>query len=594
MMCGIAGSFGYGGGTVDQQELFVLRDSMSARGPDSVGHWISGDGCVGMAHRRLSILDLSEAGSQPMTRSGRTIVFNGEIYNFRDLKAGLVSRGYIFQSNSDTEVLLAMWEEHGVRMLGMIEGMFSFALWDSKLGCLTLARDPLGIKPLYWADDGGTLRFCSQVRSLSLAKVDTQIESAGLAGFLLWGSVPDPLTIYRGIHALPAGHYLQVFQTGPRAVTQYMSLTSLLEARAEPQIARDEAIHEISRSIEMSVRAHLESDVPIGLFLSAGLDSTMISAISSRAGYRLNTVTLVFDGGRGDLGDEAVIAESIANRFSRSHRTHSVCREDFFVNSAAILNDMDQPSIDGINSWFISREASKLGLKVALSGLGADELFASYPSFSQIPRLVSRLGPVGRLPYLGKSVRWALAPLIGRFASPKYAGIIEYARSEETAYMLRRGLFMPWELPKLMGAEVARDALERLNISGVFKVDVPKTESSRLRISAMELSQYMRNQLLRDADWAGMAHSLEIRTPFVDWKLISKIIPLIAAFPDIKKSEIARAVCGDLPLSFYQRPKTGFSVPLHDWMSVGSGRVGQGVRNWALHVYQQFSGQLNH
>ncbi|HTH81168.1 MAG TPA: asparagine synthetase B, partial [Ramlibacter sp.] len=212
-MCGVAGFFAYGGNAaaVDRDELRAVRDHMSARGPDGVGEWFSADGRVALGHRRLAIIELSERGAQPMASADGQIVisFNGEIYNHRELRQQLERTGRVFHSDSDTEVLLHLYAQHGTAMLSMLRGMFAFVLWDSRQRAMLLARDPLGIKPLYYANDGRTLRAASQVKALLLAKVDMRPEPAGHAGFFLWGSVPAPWTLYRGIHALPAGHFIR-------------------------------------------------------------------------------------------------------------------------------------------------------------------------------------------------------------------------------------------------------------------------------------------------------------------------------------------------------------------------------------------------
>lgn len=587
-MCGIAGSFAFRGGQINRDELIAVRDAMRARGPDADGLWIGDDGSVGLAHRRLSILDISSAGAQPMARSGMSIVFNGEIYNFRSLRTELEQRGHTFRSNSDTEVLLAMWQEYGPAMLPRLRGMFAFALWDASARRLVLARDALGIKPLYWANSEGVLRFASQVRALARSAVDTRPEPAGHAGFFLWGVVPEPWTLFRGIQALPAGHWLCIDADGPGQPQSFAALRDLLSHPAQVAVPRDEALGQVTLALRQSVKAHLESDVPIGVFLSAGLDSTMIAALSAEGGSSLVTTTLGFDSLRGTEGDETGMAEAVARHLGADHRTHWVLREDFLAERERILRDMDQPSIDGINTWFVARAAASQGLKVALSGLGGDELFASYPSFRDVPRIVSRFGTLGRVPGLGRAVRLALAPVIGHLASPKYAGLIEYGSDESGAYLLRRGLYMPWELPGVMDPDMAREGWQRLRTRQALAATLPQQGPSRLRVSALEMSWYMRNQLLRDADWAGMAHSLEIRVPLVDWRLFEVAAPLLATHPDLTKSEVAKAAASHLPTMLFERQKTGFSVPVHEWLTGVPARGGAGMRHWARLVHGHF------
>lgn len=496
--------------------------------------------------------------------------------------------GHVFTSHSDTEVLLALWQRYGPQALPRLRGMFAFALWDGQARRLVLARDALGIKPLYWAHSDGVVRFASQVRALAQAAVDTRPEPAGHAGFLLWGSVPEPWTIYRGIQAVPAGHWITVDAQGISEPRSFASLAELLGGAPAAGGSAQDALGTVARSLEQSVAAHLESDVPVGVFLSAGLDSTMIAALAARHSGALVTTTLGFDRLRGTAADETPLAESVAHHLGTRHGTHWIGRDDFLGERERLLAAMDQPSIDGINTWFVARAAARQGLKVALSGLGGDELFASYPSFRDVPRIVARFGAASRVPGLGRALRWVSAPLMRRMARPKYAGLIEYGGDEGGAYLLRRGLYMPWELPGLMDPDMAREGWTRLQTRGQLARTVAFDAPSRLHVSALEIGWYMRHRLLRDADWAGMAHSVEIRVPLVDATLVASVAPVLAAHPHLTKPDVARAAAGDLPRAVFDRPKTGFSVPVHEWMTGSSVRGGAGMRHWAREVQRHF------
>lgn len=283
-MCGIAGIFRYGDNAplVDLAELERMRDRMATRGPDGAGEWLSADGRVGLAHRRLAIIDLSEAGAQPMVdpATGNVIVFNGEIYNYRELRRGLEAQSAVFHSQSDTEVLLALYRRFGPDMLPKLRGMYAFALWDAREQGLFLARDPFGIKPLYYADDGRTLRFASQVKALLAGGgVDTAPDPAGHVGFFLWGHVPEPFTLYRGIQALPAGTALWVARGGQRKTLVFFDLgRQLREPPSSPAPkSADEAREGLREALLDSVRHQLVADVPVGVFLSAGKDSATVS-----------------------------------------------------------------------------------------------------------------------------------------------------------------------------------------------------------------------------------------------------------------------------------------------------------------------------
>jgi asparagine synthase (glutamine-hydrolysing) len=595
-MCGIAGIYGYRheAPPVDREELLRIRERMFSRGPDGAGLWIAPDQRVGLAHRRLAILDLTEAGAQPMLDpdTGHQIVFNGEIYNSPALKAELEIASHAFRSHSDTEVLLKLYAVHGQDMLHKLRGMYAFAIWDARYQSLFMARDPLGIKPLYYADNGKTFRFASQVKALLKGgAIDTSPEPAGHVGFFLWGSVPEPYTLYRHIRALPAGHWIRVEQGRPSAPTCFDSVTQrLAQASQNPRaMPDDEALALIADATRQSIQAHLLADVPVGVFLSSGLDSAMLAATAARMG-EVRTITLGFDEYQGTPKDESPLAEELARQLAARHSTVRITAAEFHADYEKLLDAMDQPSIDGVNTWFVAKAAASQGLKVALSGLGGDELFASYPSFQQVPNMQRRLAGFHRVPGLGKGIRIVTAPVLKRFTSPKYASLLEYGGSLGGAYLLRRGLYMPWELPEIMNPDIARAGWQQLNALSDLAGITEGIESSRLAVSALEMTCYMKNQLLRDADWAGMAHSTEIRVPFVDIELIVKTAMAFAAAPHLQKRQVAENVASRLPAGFLQRRKTGFSMPVRDWLDEESTTRKRGLRGWAHTVHAALTG----
>jgi asparagine synthase (glutamine-hydrolysing) len=594
-MCGVAGVYAYSSSAlpVDRDELRAVRDHMRTRGPDGSGEWFSADGRLGLAHRRLSIIDLSERGAQPMASADGSLVlsFNGEIYNHRELRAELQARGRVFASESDTEVLLHLYEEHGAAMLEKLRGMFAFALWDGRKRALLLARDPFGIKPLYYADDGKTLRAASQVKALLRAPVDTAPEPAGHAGFFLWGSVPAPWTLYRGIRSLLPGHYMWVRQDGAQPPQAYCLITGILaQAAAEPERGtQEDALEHIAAALRDSVKAHLVADVPVGVFLSAGLDSSMIASMVAAQGARPRTLTLGFSEYAGTPHDEVPLAESIARRLRTQHSTVTVARADFWAERESLLAAMDQPSIDGVNAWFVARAAAAQGIKVALSGLGGDELFGSYPSFRDVPMLAGLARPLAAVPGLGLCLRRLSEPALRQVTSPKYAGLIEYGGTLGGAYLLRRGLYMPWELPRVMQPDMARAGwrdLQTLARLDDTSAPIAGAAGSRLAVSALEMSWYMRHQLLNDSDWAGMAHSLEIRTPLVDVPLLKAVAPWIAAHPAITKKKVAAMPALALPDAVLRKPKSGFMVPVREWLGASSTST-RGLRGWARYVHER-------
>ncbi|HJQ60554.1 MAG TPA: asparagine synthase (glutamine-hydrolyzing) [Vineibacter sp.] len=596
-MCGIAGLFHYGGKAREDDRALLGRMSaaIAARGPDSEGTWAADDGRALFAQRRLAIIDPGPSGWQPMSFDGGRLVanYNGEIYNYRALKAELESAGRRFTTQSDTEVLLHLYDVHGAAMVERLRGMYAIAIWDEARRCMFFARDPFGIKPLYYADDGRCLRFASQVKSLLAGGgIDTTPEPAADVGFLMWGSVPEPFTLFKGIRSLPAGHTMVVAEGKTPEIRRFHTIAAVLgEAERERSAPTGAARLELLRArIADTVEHHMVADVPVGMFLSAGFDSSLVAQFAApHAGERLRSVTLGFDSYRGTADDETVIAARIAAYHQTDHSTVWISRAEFAAARDHLMHAMDQPTIDGTNVYFVSKATASTGLKVALSGIGGDEVFAGYPSFRQVPEMVRLVGGVGRLQALGRGFRVLSEPVLRRFTSPKYAGVLEYGGSYSGAYLLRRGLFMPWELPALLDADYLRRGLADLDADATLAAAIDGVRTGNGRVAALELSFYLRNQLLRDADWAGMAHSLEIRTPFVDVSFFRDLAPLIVADPPVTKAELPPLLSPPVRDALAGRPKTGFQVPVRDWLGVGTGDARtRGWRAWALRVLADF------
>jgi len=576
-MCGINGIVAYlsSSRAPEEAELLITRDAMRARGPDGFGAWWSMDRRCGLGHRRLSIIDLSDRASQPMTtEDGRFIVvFNGEIYNYPQLRAELETDGARFRTTSDTEALLHLYARHGADMVHRLRGMFAFAIWDEVRQGLFLARDPYGIKPLYTANDGWTFRFASQVKALLAGgHVSRDPEPAGVVGFHLFGSVPEPFTLYRDVRALPAGHTQWVDVAGPREPKPFANLAEVLAKGAAHPTPAAELAERVRAGVLNSVRAHLLADVEVGVFLSAGVDSGALLGLMRDAEQReIRAITLAFEEFRGTSEDEAPLAARVCEQYGAQHIVRPLGEQEFFDDLPAILEAMDQPSIDGVNAWFVSKAAKEAGLKVAISGLGGDELLGGYPSSLDLPRWRRWFGPFAGVPGLGRLARkfiGAVAPGFSR-TRPKALGLLEHAGSWPGAYLLRRALFLPQELPGLMDAEIAREGLRRLKpLRRLAASLTPDPRSDSARVCVLESAHYMRNQLLRDTDWAGMAHSLEIRVPLVDFTLLAALAPAIPALtPGEGKAALAKAPTSPLPNETVIRGKTGFGVPTGAWMN---------------------------
>ena len=580
-MCGIAGQFAYGDGSppVDLNALIRTRDHMASRGPDGRGVWLDAERRIGLAHRRLSIIDPSEDAGQPMDLDdGRVVVaFNGEVYNFRELRRALEAGGRRFRTESDTEVLLHLYDRDGPAMVERLRGMFALAIWDAGRRGLLLARDGFGIKPLYYANAGGTLRFASQVKALLAGGgLDTAPSSAGRAGFFVWGSVPEPWTLFEHIRCLPAGSTMWVDGQGARTPACYFDVAAeLARAEATPAAGSAEALRE---AVADTVRHHLVADVPVGAFLSAGVDSaTVVAHAAELASGALRSVTLVFEAFEGTDFDEARGASEVAARYRMSHRVERLGRAESPDEYDRLRRAMDQPSIDGINTWFVSRAAARTGLKAALSGVGGDEVFGGYSSFWDIPRIVALLSPFPGLRRVGRAVRRLSAPLAGALASPKYSSLLEYGTSYADAYLLRRAVFLPWELPSVMDPNMAREGWLELQSASTLRARIDGLRTARAKVCALEMTGYLRNQLLRDGDWAGMAHSLEIRMPLVDTFFFRRIAPMLVSASPPGKTDLAATPDRPLPDGVTKRPKTGFAVPVEDCFP-------EGPRGWARRI----------
>ena len=471
-MCGIAGIYAYGAraSRVSRAELSCVTEHMAARGPDGSGIWMSEDGRVGFGHRRLSIIEVSPLGAQPMSSAaGRlTIVFNGEIYNYKALRKRLETKGYVFVSHSDTEVLLHLYAERGEAMVEDLRGMFAFGIWDRDERRLLLARDPYGIKPLYYADNGNTLRFASQVKALMIGGgISSAADAAGWAGFYLFGSVPEPFTTYAGIRAVSAGATVSIAADRVRAPRQYFSIAATYCEAEQETLRRDENGNRKSfrAALRDSVQHHLVADVPVGAFLSGGIDSGALVGLMRDLGHHdIQTITVAFDEFRGTPADEAELARQVAALYRTRHTTRVVTEEEFCNDLPKIFAAMDQPTIDGINTWFVSKAAHEQGLKVALSGVGGDELFGSYPSFRKIPRLVQLFHLGGMVPNADAMFRLLAGALkkLGMPVHPKTFALFKHGSSYAGAFLLLRGLFMPEDLTAVMDPAMVAEGLDAL------------------------------------------------------------------------------------------------------------------------------------
>jgi asparagine synthase (glutamine-hydrolysing) len=593
-MCGIAGSIVVNAGRINVCSITgQMQARLRHRGPNDHGLVVLNNDRCALAHTRLSILDLSPAGHQPMsTPDGRYwITYNGEIYNYVDLRKELDGDRLPFSasherlvtnqhwhSNSDTEVILHAHARWGLDFLPKLRGMFAFAIWDRLKEELIIARDSLGIKPLYYYQTNDFFIFASELRALlASGLVPRRLSQDGLESYLQFGSVQDPLTIVAGVHCVLPGQCLVVqCKSGSLKVA---SDTHAKTTNAIPRPAdRSEAVTALRSVLEKSVRQHLISDVSVGAFLSGGVDSSAIVALMSQVtNHRLNTFSVVF---KESEFSEAPQARLVAQRFGTEHKEIMLSEKDLLELLPSAFAAMDQPTIDGINTYVVSKAVKESGITVVLSGLGGDELFAGYPSFrraQQLHRLAITPSAIRRFASLaGRSL------FNGSVRRRKFWDMVESDCSPYAAYSLSRQLFSPSEISALMVAGVTdkRLAVEgstpqasRLTPSGFSLTHNPQNltpESDVLNtISHYELCGYMANTLLRDTDQMSMAHALEVRVPFVD----SVVVDYVLGLPGEWKVDGSRPkpllvdALGDLlPEEIWKRRKMGFTLPFQKWM----------------------------
>lgn len=577
-MCGLIGLFSQDGGWPGGVDRAL--DRMYRRGPDGGALW-SAPG-VQFGHRRLAILDLDARAAQPMhSGCGRyVIIFNGEIYNFRALRGALQEQGVVFTTTSDTEVILSLFTHEGAAMLPKLHGMFALVIWDKVARRAFAARDPYGIKPLYVATTDKGVLLGSQVKALlDTGLVARDPDPYGQAGFWMLGSVPEPHTWFRAIRAVPAGHYLWIEQGKVAETHCWHDLGEAWRTAPAVSLPAVEIPARIRAALRESVDRHLVADVPVGVFLSGGIDSGAVAGLMVEAGARdLQCVTIAYEEFAGGHEDEAPVAAQIAAHYGIRHHVRRVRREEFLSDLPRILDAMDQPSIDGVNTWYASKAVAELGLKVVVSGVGGDELFLGYDSFGQLPRLVSRWRRLSHLP--GAMILAGLAAnrQARRSGNPRWGYAPQWARTMAGAWWLRRSINSPDRLPDLMGADLAAEALEGFSTEQwVTAMTSALATDQTMALAQIESMTYLRNQLLRDSDWASMDHSVELRTPLVDTWLLQQVQPYLrrfSAFPG--KRLLAMAPEKPLPHEITHRRKTGFGIPVHQWLGEIPGAIGRG------------------
>ena len=608
-MCGICGVIG--NPSEESSELIVRRmmAAMVHRGPDEEGIFLAPRVAAGI--RRLSIIDLP-GGSQPVWNEAKTlaIVFNGEIYNFCELRRELETHGHRFRTHSDTEVVVHAYEAWGEKCLDGIRGMFAFAIIEMPEGPagraskVFIARDPLGIKPMYYAMADGAFLFASEIRALLASGcIAPLLSSEAIPSYLLFGSVCEPATMVEGVASLPPGHSLTI-SVGERIESpkpmSYWNLAALTANNADESRAKLDRsaapAKQVRALLESAVQSHLIADVPVGVFLSSGLDSTAIAALASRAQKGIHTFTVAFPDAE---FSEAEIARRTAKQLGSEHCELTLTREEMIARLDEAVASFDQPSMDGINTYFVSWAARQAGLKVALSGLGSDELFGGYSSFNATARLTQLANLAGFAPRPLRSLAAAAVEAIGKFP-----GSQDQFRKASAAwldpallphpYFFTRALFTP----NVVAGATRKDSDSWHGMAWWSWLSEAARESRTMDqftgVSWLELRSYLANTLLRDTDAMSMRHSLEVRVPFLDRPLVEYVLSLPASAksdPARPKALLIEALGDLLPQEIIVQKKRTFTFPWENWLRGELGqRVEAGLNDWSPALASQIEG----
>ncbi|HTM99048.1 MAG TPA: asparagine synthase (glutamine-hydrolyzing) [Pedobacter sp.] len=570
-MCRIAGIISNKDNYQDLHDnVKAMCNIMSHGGPDDEGITTAAQSGFVFGHRRLALIDLSEAGHQPMYYKDVSIVFNGEIYNYLELKEELLSLGCEFNTATDTEVILAGYTVWGISIFEKLEGMFAFALYDRKIDSTYLVRDQSGIKPLYYSVKAGTLIFSSEVKAFKTTNYTFEESADWRVYFLTFGHIPHPFTTLAGVFSLANSCFLKWdHQAASHEIVAFskVNYTKQIDTYAA-------ATAQIKTRLESAVKNHLIADAPVGVFLSGGIDSSILTLLADKAiGSNLKTLSINF---AEEAFSEKKYQQLIADQTQGIHTSYLVTQQDLEENLEEILRVMDQPSNDAINSWFVNKCAKENGLKAVLSGIGADELFGGYPSFKRM-KLIKTLK---RLPKF-------ILRLADKLPSEKLKRIYFLSYNNPIGeYLFLRGFFTPSSVSKLLS--IPKSRIDQLLEKFPLEKEIQKLEDGE-RASWMETNLFMKNQLLKDTDYMSMSHSIEVRVPFLDQELIKALYHISSElkFGDQPKGLLIDSFKDILPEAIWNRPKMGFTFPLQGWL-----RQNKRITDPSLYAKNAFSTTL--
>ncbi|RZK48302.1 MAG: asparagine synthase (glutamine-hydrolyzing) [Pedobacter sp.] len=550
-MCRIAGILNPSQDLIQTKQIITaMCDSMAEGGPDDEGFDINPEAGYVFGHRRLALLDLSVAGHQPMHHKDLSLVFNGEIYNFKSLREKLIEQGYEFQTGTDTEVILKGFEYWGTALFNLLEGMFAFALHHKSQGKTYLVRDEYGIKPLYYHNHASQLLFASEVKAFKSSSLNFQENPDWKTLFLSFGHIPHPYTTLKDVYSVHPGHYM----IWDHATQQVQTIRYIKEKTSIKITEKAVAEKQIQQKLETAVESQLLADAPVGVFLSGGIDSSLLSLIANtKIGSQLRTLSINF---AEQAYAEGRYQDIVVDLIQGKHKSYTVTESDFIQHFPEIIASMDQPSNDAINSWFVNKYAKENGLKAVLSGIGADELFGGYPSFKRIKY-------IKHLKKLPKFILKSFAKLKNEKLNRFYFLSLENPIGE---YLFLRGFFTPNKVAEILQINLSEvvDVLEKYQPY----VDLNPAYNGN-RAADMETHIFMRNQLLKDTDFMSMRHGIEVRVPFLDKQLretLAQIDPKIKFENTKPKALLVDSFINLIPEAIWNRPKMGFTFPLQKWM----------------------------
>ena len=594
-MCGICGIYNFSSQNIDSIKIIKkINNLQKNRGPDGNNLWQSDCKKISLGHTRLSIIDLSNKADQPLMSRDRNFVitFNGEIYNYKEIRKLLFKKNIRLNSKSDTEIILESYKLWGIKFLNYLRGMFSFAIYDRQKKQVILARDPFGIKPLYFTKKNNVFYFASQIKSLlSINGLSFEKSEKGITSYYLWGNVQEPLTLYKDIQSVKRGNIKIINENGIEENYEYTNIKeTILNSKADYFKSENEAIEKLKELILDTVKYHQVSDVPITLPLSAGIDSNVLLAAMNKDDKKKNlALTIDFDNNK--KLNESVIAEKSASINNMEHSIKKINENEVLELINEYYKKMDSPTNDGLNTFLLSYYAKEKKSKIIISGIGADEFFFGYPSFKRI-RVLNSFFNFFPIKFNGEKFLNFSLPIFKKLKlNTKFSGIFKYGSTIEKAFFLQRSLFLPKEIKEFLTPETFNNGLDELNILDQLKEDVKNFDDTNLATMYLENKYYLSSKILRDADWTSMANSIECRTPFIDWFFFKDLLPILKSNIKITKKSLVNCFKEKLPEVLYTRKKTGFNIPYKKYYeNISNKKVSYShpIKNWSKLNYEKY------